>query len=125
MLVIPVEFARGRIDRDSRVAVEVGRSRARGAVGIAAGAFEAGVRHRGRNSPVELFPDRVVSAGETPSGRAVGIHPTLSPTFRARLAWRRRGVEPPHFLAGQSVVRSDEAGVARSAAGASGDHLAV
>ena len=48
-----------------------------------------------------------------------------APAFIPGLAGCGRRVEPPEFLAGQRVVRRDEAVVAIPAAGAAGDHLAV
>ena len=80
--------------------------------------------HGIRDAPVERFADRIVSAGQSPGGREIGVLEILAPGFRARFAGRGNVVKLPDILAGERVLRGDEAGVARLAAASAGDHFA-
>src|SRR5580692_3060494 len=112
MLVIPFELASFRIERNRRIAVEIGRRGPRGAVGIAAMALQARVGHRVRDTPVQRFADRIVGAGQSPGGCPVGVLEILAPAFRAGFAGSWNIVKLPNILARDGVLRGDEAGVA-------------
>ena len=90
MLVVPDELARVGIQRDRRVAVEVGRRVARDRVDVAAVTIGARVRHRVRDAPVEDSAHGIVASPGSPRSRRGARRRACRPTIRRR-ARRRRG----------------------------------
>ena len=124
MLVVPDELARVGVERDRRVAVEIGRRMARDRVDVAAVPVAARVRHRVGDAPVDESPHGVVGAGQPPGRRAPLVDGLAAPGLVAGLAGAGARVEPPRFLARARVVRRDVAVRARRVAGAARDHFA-
>src|SRR5262249_62118751 len=123
MLVIPFELAGLDVERQRRIAVEVGGRGPRRAFGAAV-PLEPGIGFGIGDRPVERLALRIVRAGQAPAAGDPALEREVAPAVAARFAGRRGVVELPDFLAGLRVVRRDEAAGA-CLAGAAADHLAL
>src|SRR5580698_5749711 len=88
-------------------------------------ALQARVRHGIRDAPVERLAHRIVSARQSPGGGQVGVLKFPAPGFRARFAGTWNVVELPDILAGEGVLRRDEASVTRLSATSARNHFAL
>src|SRR6266436_3583253 len=113
------------MERDGRVAVEIGRRGERYGIG-AAMTREPRVGIRVGDAPVQNLAFRIVGTGQAPRARGALFYRHIGPGVAAGLARRGRRIELPDFPAGPGVVRRDEAVLALAlSAGAVRDDLAV
>ena len=125
LLVVPEELARRDLERNGRIAVEIGRRGERYGIG-AAMTRKPRIGVRVGDAPVQDLAFRIIGAGQAPGARGALLHRHVGPGVAAGLARRGRRVEPPDFLAGPGVVRRDEAVLALALfAGAVRDDLAI
>ncbi len=124
MLVVPGELAGVGIQRDGRIAVEIGGRKRRDRIRIAAVPRHPRVRRRIGNAPVDQTPHRIVAPGQTPRRRDARRFWCIAPRFTARLVVAGRRVELPDFLAGLRVVGRDVAVLPPPCARAPRQHLA-
>ncbi len=124
VLVVPRKLARRRIQRERRVAVQIGRCGKWNRVELAAVAFHSRVRRRVRDAPVDQLQDGIVVTRQSPRRRESFVFGRASPARAAGVVVSRRGVELPRLHASQRVVRRDVAVLPRRRARAAGEHVA-
>src|SRR5262245_46623975 len=123
VLVVPLELPGLDVDRDCRVAVELGRRLARHSVDVAM-ALPARPRLGIGDAPIEHLANGIIGAGQTPGAGDAPFGRKLAPGITAGFAFGGRVVELPELLAGLGVMRREKA-IRASFARAVGDYLAV
>src|SRR5262249_4672742 len=125
LVVVPDELAGLDVERERRIAVEIGRRGEGNGVGTAV-ARKPRIGVRIGDAPVEDLALGIIGARQAPRPRRALLDRHVGPGVAAGLAGRGGGVELPDFLAGLGVVRGDEAVRAHALlAGPVRDDLAV
>ena len=114
-LVVPLQLAGVRVERDERRGEEV--------VAFAIGAVVVGARVAGAIEDEILLG--IVGPGHPDRSSAAQVRVTLRPGVAALFSRPGHGVEPPHLLAGLRVERFDETADAVLGAGDADDHLVL
>src|ERR1700722_8985647 len=97
MLVIPSELSGRRVQRHSRVAIQIGRSGARNGVRIAVVPLQSLIGHWICDAPISELAHRIVGSRQPPSGCLPLVDRRAAPAFISRLAGGWGGVETPRF----------------------------